>query len=64
MAAILFCVYAALTGLTFSILLETYTTASVVGAFAGATGVFAGMAFYGYVPSATCRAGARSCSAR
>lgn len=48
-AAILFCVYAALTGLTFSILLETYTTASVVGAFAGATGVFAGMAFYGYV---------------
>lgn len=47
-AAIVFCLYAALTGLTFSILLETYTTASVVGAFAGATGVFAGMAFYGY----------------
>jgi uncharacterized protein len=48
-AVIVFCLYAALTGLTFSILLEAYTTGSVVGAFAGATGVFAGMAFYGYV---------------
>jgi FtsH-binding integral membrane protein len=48
MAALLFCVYAALTGFTFSILLEAYTTGSVVGAFAGATGVFGGMALYGY----------------
>jgi uncharacterized protein len=47
-ATIVFCLYAGLTGLTFSILLETYTTGSVVAAFAGATGVFAGMAFYGY----------------
>jgi hypothetical protein len=48
LAALLFCVYAALIGFTFSILLEVYTTASVVGAFAGATGVFGGMALYGY----------------
>lgn len=47
-AAILFCLYAALTGLTFSVLLEVYTTSSIVGAFAGATGVFGGMALYGY----------------
>ncbi|HEY2603710.1 MAG TPA: Bax inhibitor-1/YccA family protein [Thermoleophilaceae bacterium] len=47
-AAVVFCVYAALTGLTFSILLEVYTTGSIVTAFAGATGVFCGMAFYGY----------------
>ncbi|HEY7631882.1 MAG TPA: Bax inhibitor-1/YccA family protein [Thermoleophilaceae bacterium] len=47
-AAILFCLYAALTGLTFSILLEVYTTSSIVGAFAGAAGVFGGMAIYGY----------------
>jgi uncharacterized protein len=47
-AAIMFCLYAALVGVTFGVLLEVYTTASVVGAFAGATGVFAGMAAYGY----------------
>jgi len=48
-AAFLFCLYAGLTGVTFSVLLEIYTSGSVVGAFAGATGVFAGMATYGYV---------------
>jgi FtsH-binding integral membrane protein len=47
-AAILFCLYAGLTGVTFSVLLAVYTTGSVVGAFAGATGVFGGMALYGY----------------
>jgi FtsH-binding integral membrane protein len=48
MAAVLFCVYAALTGITFAILLAVYTSGSVVGAFAGATGVFGGMAIWGY----------------
>src|SRR4051812_27624351 len=47
-AALLFCLYAGLTGVVFAVLLEVYTTGSVVGAFAGATGVFAGMAAYGY----------------
>jgi FtsH-binding integral membrane protein len=47
-AALLFCLYAGLVGVTFSILLAVYTTGSVVTAFGGATGVFAGMAGYGY----------------
>jgi len=47
-AATLFIVYAGLNGVTFAILFQIYTTGSVVGAFAGATGVFAGMAGYGY----------------
>jgi FtsH-binding integral membrane protein len=47
-AALLFCLYAGLTGVVFAVLLEVYTTGSVVGAFAGATGVFGGMAAYGY----------------
>ena len=47
-AALCFCLYAGLVGVTFGILLEVYTTGSVVGAFAGAAGVFAGMAAYGY----------------
>ncbi|HEY5148046.1 MAG TPA: Bax inhibitor-1 family protein, partial [Polyangiaceae bacterium] len=47
-AALLFFLYAGLTGLVFSILLDVYTTDSVVGAFAGACGVFAGMAAIGY----------------
>jgi uncharacterized protein len=48
MAALLFCLYAGLTGVVFAVLFEVYTTASVVNAFAGATGVFGGMAVYGY----------------
>jgi len=48
LAAFLFFVYAALTGAVFSILLDVYTTDSVVGVFAGACGVFAGMALIGY----------------
>jgi FtsH-binding integral membrane protein len=48
MAALLFCLYAGLTGVVFAVLFQVYTTGSVVGAFAGATGVFAGMAAYGY----------------
>ena len=47
-AALLFFFYAALTGVVFSILLDVYTTDSVVGAFAGAAGVFGGMAVVGY----------------
>jgi hypothetical protein len=50
-AALLFFLYAALTGVVFSILLDVYTTASVVGAFAGAAGVFGGMAVVGYTTS-------------
>ncbi len=47
-AALLFCLYAGLTGVVFALLFQVYTTGSVVAAFAGATGVFAGMAAYGY----------------
>jgi uncharacterized protein len=47
-AALIFCLYSGLTGVTFALLFQVYTTASIVGAFAGATGVFAGMAVYGY----------------
>jgi FtsH-binding integral membrane protein len=47
-AAVLFFLYAGLTGVVFSILLDVYTTDSVVGAFAGAAGVFGGMAVVGY----------------
>jgi len=47
-AALLFCLYSGLTGVTFALLFQVYTTASIVGAFAGAAGVFAGMAIYGY----------------
>ena len=47
-AAFVFFLYAALTGIVFSILLDVYTTDSVVGAFGGAAGVFAGMALWGY----------------
>ncbi len=47
-AALLFFLYAGLTGVVFSVLLDVYTTDSVVGAFAGAAGVFAGMALVGY----------------
>jgi FtsH-binding integral membrane protein len=47
-AAILFALYAGLTGVTFGVILEVYTSGSVIGATAGAAGVFAGMAAYGY----------------
>jgi FtsH-binding integral membrane protein len=47
-AALQFFLFAALTGAVFSILIDTYTTKSIVGAFAGAAGVFAGMALVGY----------------
>jgi FtsH-binding integral membrane protein len=48
-----FFLYAALTGVVFSILLDVYTTDSVVGAFAGACGVFGGMAAFGYTTKAS-----------
>jgi FtsH-binding integral membrane protein len=51
-AALLFFVYAGITGLVFSILLDVYTTNTVVGAFAGAAGVFAGMSIVGYTTHA------------
>ena len=35
--------------MTFSLLLAVYTTGSIVAAFGGATGVFGGMALFGYV---------------
>jgi FtsH-binding integral membrane protein len=50
--AFMFFIYAALTGAVFSILLDVYTTDSVVGAFGGACGVFAGMAILGYTTRA------------
>jgi len=47
-AAFAFFLYAAITGVVFSILLAVYTQDTVVGAFAGAAGVFAGMSLVGY----------------
>jgi FtsH-binding integral membrane protein len=47
-AVFLFAAYAALNGFTLSIILEVYTTASIVSAFAVAAGMFGGMAAYGY----------------
>ena len=48
-ATALFGLYAGLTGLTFAVIFAVYTPGSVVGAFAGASGLFAGMAIWGYV---------------
>ena len=48
-AALLFCLYAGLTGVIFAILFEVYSNADIAFAFGGATGVFGGMALYGYV---------------
>ena len=47
-ATFLFVLYAGLTGATFSVLLGYYSTSSVALAFAGATGVFGGMALWGF----------------
>jgi uncharacterized protein len=47
-AALLFCLYAGLMGVLFSVFFAVYTTGDVVTAFGGASGVFAGMAAYGY----------------
>jgi uncharacterized protein len=47
-AAVLFFIYAALTGAVFSIILTEFTAGTVVGAFAGAAGVFGGMALWGF----------------
>lgn len=48
-AVFLFALYAALNGFIFSIIIEAYTTVSIVSAFATAGGMFAGMAAFGYV---------------
>jgi FtsH-binding integral membrane protein len=47
-AALVFCLYAGLTGVFFAILFEVYTSGSIVSAFGGAAGVFGGMALVGY----------------
>lgn len=47
-AAVLFFLYAGLTGAVFSVILTEFTAGTVVGAFAGAAGVFGGMALWGY----------------
>ena len=47
-AAVLFFLYAGLTGVVFSVILTEFTSGTVVGAFAGAAGVFGGMALWGY----------------
>ncbi len=47
-AAFILFLCAALVGVIASVLLDVYTTYSVVGAFAGAAGVFGGMAVVGY----------------
>jgi hypothetical protein len=48
LASLLFLLYAAVTGVVFSVILGAYSTSSVAFAFAGAAGVFGGMAAYGY----------------
>ncbi len=48
LASLLFLLYAGVTGVVFSIILEAYSAGSVAFAFAGAVGVFGGMAAYGY----------------
>jgi FtsH-binding integral membrane protein len=47
-AACLFAVYAASIGVTFAVLLDLYTQQSVLEAFVGGAGLFAGMAAHGY----------------
>ena len=47
-AGVLFMVYAAVTGMTFSIILQRYTGADVTAAFATSAVTFAGMSAYGY----------------
>ena len=48
LASFLFVLYAAITGVVFAVILGYYSAGSVAFAFAGATGVFGGMAAYGY----------------
>ncbi|MGY2892148.1 Bax inhibitor-1/YccA family protein [Deinococcus sp. UYEF24] len=47
-AGVLFMVYAAVTGVTFSLILERYTGADVTAAFGTSALTFAGMSAYGY----------------
>ncbi len=49
MAVFLFAAFAALNGFTLSVIIEIYTTASIVSAFAVSSGMFGGMAAYGYL---------------
>jgi len=47
-ATFMFVLYAGVSGVVFAIIIDAYTTASVSMAFAGATGVFGGMALWGW----------------
>lgn len=47
-ATFMFVLYAGLSGVTFAVIVNGYTTGSVAMAFAGAAGVFGGMALWGY----------------
>ena len=49
MAVFLFAAFAALNGFTLSVIIEVYTTTSIVSAFAVSSGMFGGMAAYGYL---------------
>ncbi|MDO9016504.1 MAG: Bax inhibitor-1/YccA family protein [Deltaproteobacteria bacterium] len=48
-AAAMFFVYAALTGVTFSVLFVVYTASSIAGTFAVSAGAFAGLSVFGAV---------------
>ena len=48
-ARLLFCLYAATVGFTFSFILEGYTTASITSTFIVTAGMFGGAAVYGWV---------------
>ena len=48
-AVFLFAAFAALNGFTLSVIIEVYTTTSIVSAFAVSSGMFGGMAAYGYL---------------
>lgn len=48
-ASLLFFTYAALNGVTFSLILFAYTTSSVTSTFAITAGMFGVMAFFGYI---------------
>jgi len=48
-ARLLFCLYAATMGFTFSIILETYSSATIASTFAVTAGMFGGAALFGWV---------------
>lgn len=48
-ARVVFCLYAATLGFTFSLIFEMYTTASIATTFVTAAGMFGGAALFGFV---------------